>query len=71
MKRERVKLVRHEDRRVDVAELYRQGRFELYQSYQADHVFRKALLEAFTGLQGTFQRFVVEEDFRIRVDMMF
>lgn len=34
-----VKLVRHEDDRVDVHELYREGRLDLYQAYQSRPVF--------------------------------
>jgi hypothetical protein len=46
----RVKLVRHMDSRVDVNELYREGKLDLYQAYQSAPVFQDAeLLVSFIG----------------------
>ncbi|HZH13412.1 MAG TPA: GIY-YIG nuclease family protein [Archangium sp.] len=49
-RRGRVKLVRHEDNRCDLRQLYREGRLDLYQSYQSKPVFTDVeLLVSFLG----------------------
>ncbi len=53
----RVKLVRHQDRRFDVAELIRDGWFDLYQSTQGSDIFGKCdFIVSFTGDGGTRAR---------------
>jgi hypothetical protein len=47
----RIKLVRHQDKRYDVAELERKGLLELYQSYQAKPVFECDYIVSFIGLE--------------------
>jgi hypothetical protein len=56
--RRKVKLVRHMDSRVDVGQLYREGKLDLYQAYQSAPVFQHAeLVLSFLGRgerQATF-----------------
>lgn len=53
------KLVRHQDRRFDVHDLYRRGWLEAYQSFQAKPIFHKCTrIVSFLGLDGRRARFV-------------
>jgi hypothetical protein len=54
----KVKLVRHQDKRYDVSEIYRTGHLETYQSYQAKPIFECDYIVAFIGLEGSLARFV-------------
>ena len=55
----RIKLVRHQDQRLDVAALYRAGQFEVYQFLQSRAVFDKCdMLISFLGEAGTHAIFV-------------
>jgi len=55
----RVKLARHQDSRIDVADLYRQGEFETYQAFQSKPVFGNCdLLVSFLGRSSTEAVFV-------------
>jgi hypothetical protein len=53
----RIKLVRHQDKRVDIQELEREGFLEIYQSYQSKPVFDCDFLVVFTGLENSRARF--------------
>jgi hypothetical protein len=53
------KMVRHQDKRYDVHDLFRRGWFEAYQRFQARPVFRGLdSIVSFIGLPGTRARFV-------------
>lgn len=54
----KIKLVRHQDKRYDVWELYRTGHLETYQSYQAGLIFECEYIVVFLGLEGSRARFV-------------
>lgn len=54
----KVKLVRHQDKRYDVTEIYRTGHLNTYQSYQAKSIFECDYIVAFIGLKGSLARFV-------------
>lgn len=55
----RIKLVRHQDQRLDISALYRAGQFEVYQSLQGRAVFDKCdMLVSFLGESGTHALFV-------------
>lgn len=47
----RIKLVRHQDRRFDVAALRREGFFEVYQRFQSNPVFDCDYIVSFTGME--------------------
>lgn len=55
----RTKLVRHQDRRFDIEQLYRADQFEFYQSIQGQQVFRNCdQIVSFLGRPGTHAVFV-------------
>jgi hypothetical protein len=55
----RIKLVRHQDRRYDIPELYRRGQFDTYQMFQKRAVFDRCdTLISFLGEEGTQAVFV-------------
>ena len=55
----RIRLVRHQDGRYDVARLYRSGQLDFYRSIQSDAVFGDAqILVSFIGEPGTHALFV-------------
>lgn len=54
----RVKLVRHQDKRYDVQELYRTGQLDTYQGYQAKPIFECDYIVSFIGLEGSLARFI-------------
>jgi hypothetical protein len=58
-KNKRIKLVRHQDPRCDVQDLYLNGFLEEYQSYQAHHIFSNCdQIVTFLGLKKSMARFV-------------
>jgi hypothetical protein len=54
----KVKLVRHQDKRYDVKEIYRTGHLDTYQSYQSSAVFGCDYIASFIGLNGSLACFV-------------
>lgn len=54
----KTKLVRHQDKRFDLRELYRTGYIETYQSYQARTVFECEYVVSFLGLEGSKAQFL-------------
>ncbi len=55
----KIKLVRHQDPRYDVNELYSNGQFEIYQSYQTKPRFHKCIyVVSFIGLDRTRAKFI-------------
>ena len=54
----KIKLVRHQDKRYDVNELYRTGYLDIYQSYQSKPVFNCEYLVSFIGWDGSRARFI-------------
>jgi hypothetical protein len=54
----KIKLVRHQDKRYDVRDLYRKGYFDIYQSYQGRHVFECEYVVSFVGWESSQARFV-------------
>jgi hypothetical protein len=52
----RVKLVRHQDKRYDLAELVREGLFEIYQSSQSKPVFECDYIVSFLGTENSKAR---------------
>lgn len=51
------KIVRHQDKRFDVAELIRYNQFEYYQSFQGREVFKCKQILSFIGTEGTKAKF--------------
>jgi len=55
----KIKLVRHQEARYDIVELYRAGHLETYQSYQAKPVFDKcSFVVSFMGLERARAQFI-------------
>jgi hypothetical protein len=54
----KIKLVRHKDKRYDVAQLYSLGQIEIYQSYQAKDIFKCDYIVSFIGFEGSLARMV-------------
>lgn len=54
----KVKLVRHQDQRYDVHELYRTGHLATYQAYQSNPIFECDYIASFIGLEGSLARFI-------------
>lgn len=54
----KVKLIRHQDKRYDVWELYRDGKLDIYQSYQSNLIFECDFIVAFIGLENSQARFI-------------
>lgn len=54
----KIKLVRHQDKRYDVWELYRTGHLDTYQSYQGSLIFECEYIVVFIGLDNSRARFV-------------
>lgn len=54
----KIKLVRHQSKKIDINELIRNGLLELYQSYQTNRVFECDYIVSFTGLERSKARFL-------------
>ena len=54
----KIKLVRHQDKRYDVKELYRNGHLDTYQSYQGGPIFECDYVVSFIGLENRRARLV-------------
>lgn len=51
--RAKIKLIRHQDKRYDVHDLYRTGQIETYQSYQGKPIFECDYIVCFIGMDGS------------------
>lgn len=54
----KIKMVRHQDTKVDVNELYSLGQIEIYQSYQSKPIFECDYIVSFIGSNGSLARMV-------------
>ncbi|MBO1627587.1 hypothetical protein [Bacillus arachidis] len=57
--RTNIKLIRHKDSRINLAELYEKGEFELYQQHQDKDVFKNCkYIVSFLGIDGSKAKFI-------------
>lgn len=54
----KVKMLRHQDNRYDIARIYREGFIEFYQSNQAADILKCAYIVSFLGLEGNTAQFI-------------
>jgi hypothetical protein len=54
----KIKMLRHQDTRYDLQELYRRGQIETYQAIQKTEILKCDYLAAFIGLEGTRASFI-------------